>query len=158
MDTFSAKKAPVLYLICNEVTYDNKFILSINMSYFKISALSADISLALITIFALPASWWKKNTGKTMEIKVCSTEKVGVLRLWVGKSHKNDDHSPLQECELILTAFHSFSFSNQKEDEVSGQSCAALAAPLTYIAGQEHGKEWDLQASRVLLAWTLQMA
>lgn len=32
------------------------------------------------------------------------------------------------------------------------QSCAALAAPLTYIAGQEHGKEWHLQSSRVLLS------
>lgn len=56
MDTFSAKKASVLYLICNELTYVKKCSLSINMLYFKVSVLSADISLALITVSALPAS------------------------------------------------------------------------------------------------------
>lgn len=32
------------------------------------------------------------------------------------------------------------------------QSCAALAAPLTYRAGQERGKEWDLQSNRELFS------
>lgn len=54
MGTFSAKKAPVLYLIFSELTYFNKRILSVNMLHFKISGLSADISLTLIIVFALP--------------------------------------------------------------------------------------------------------
>lgn len=54
MDPFSAKEPLFNYLIFNELTYDKKFILSINMVYLKISVLSADISLTSITVFALP--------------------------------------------------------------------------------------------------------
>lgn len=49
---FCQKSTFSLFFFCNWLAHVNKFILSINMLYLKISVLSADISLALIIIFA----------------------------------------------------------------------------------------------------------
>lgn len=61
---FLPKKHLFLIYFVNWLTYVNKFILSINMLYLKISVLSAGISLALIIGFALPVLQLKKNAEK----------------------------------------------------------------------------------------------